>query len=125
VHAAKGPIPPAPQITTTPAKAMPGAKGSTTVYSRPKSVAGGFASVGSGIAQAPGRRLSESRVREHLMHGLMRQGVETRAGNNPPQAPLPDLTSRRRAWGGSDGLRGIGCPPRLSGNVMRACTCVL
>jgi hypothetical protein len=90
VHAPKGPISPAPQITTPPAKAMPGAKGSTTVYSRPKSVAGGFASVRSGIAHAPGRRLSESRVRENLMHGLMRQGVETRAGNNPPQAPLPD-----------------------------------
>src|SRR3972149_2085564 len=61
VHAAKGPIPPAPQITTTPAKAMPGAKGSTTVYSRPKSVAGGFAGGGAGVAPAPGRRVSERR----------------------------------------------------------------
>ena len=77
MHAPKGPISPVPQITTTPAKAMPVAKGSTTVYSRPKSVAGGFASVRSGIAHAPGRKLSESRVRENLMHGLMWQGMET------------------------------------------------
>lgn len=38
---------------------------------------------------AAGRRLSESRVRENLMHGLRRQAMET--GNT---APLPDPTTR-------------------------------
>ncbi len=86
-----------------PRRLCPVANGSTIVYLSPKSVVGGFASVRSGIAHAPGRRLSESRVRENLMHGLMRQGVETRTENNPPQAPLPDPTS---------GPSARGCSPR-------------
>ena len=43
---------------------------------------------------AVGRRLSESRVRENLMHGLRRQVMET--GNT---APLPDPTLTRPAVG--------------------------
>ena len=43
---------------------------------------------------AAGRRLSESRVRENLMHGLRRQVMET--GNT---APLPDPTLTRPAVG--------------------------
>ena len=47
-----------------------------------------------GTSHATGRRLSESRVRENLMHGLRWQGVETRAERDIlPQAPLSDPTS--------------------------------
>lgn len=40
---------------------------------------------------AVGRRLSESRVRENLMHGLMRQAMETGA-----TAPSLDTTRVRK-----------------------------
>jgi len=94
VHARKGQFHQFHKSRQLPRRLCPVAKGLSTARSGPNLWRVVVEKVRHGTSHASGRRLSETRVRENLMHGLRWQGVETRAERDIlPQAPLSDPTS--------------------------------